>query len=198
MWYRFSLAASMLLILVGCDMPPAEDGLTYTGPKNQPETGAVVASQQSVAEAVATVSSRLRAAGLRNVSANSRTGTVSARNVGPGLVDCGTFTQSARGNVSRFFAHAAQAAIFNSIDPGQLQLREVAVSSDVTVQISSGPPFLASTQTWHTVRVSQKPVANPGQGWRQERRFEKGNSATFPDQVICVDNGRLGAILAGR
>jgi hypothetical protein len=159
--------------------------------------GAVTIAQPSRAQAVAAVSARLRGAGMRVVAANPRTGMVVARSSGAGLVDCGTFTQSARGNVTRFPAHAARAAIFDPSQQGQLVLREVSVRSQVTVQVGSAAPFAASSEASHEVRVSQKPVAAPAKGWRQDIRFGKGVSAPFPDGVICVDNGRLADMIGG-
>ncbi len=193
-----TLVAALTLMLAACAMPPEKDGLTYRAPEVRTGAGTVAVPGASRAEAVAGVAARLRAAGFRVSAANPRTGRVVARFAGQGLVDCGTFTQVARGNVASFPAHAVRAAVFDPASPGQILLRQVATSTQLTIEVEAAAPFAARIGAQHEVRVSQAPVGNSPRGWQATRQFAEGATATFPDQVTCTGAGRLGSIVSGR
>lgn len=194
---RCGVLCAAMLLLAACAVSPQKDGLTYQAPKAAIADAAIVMPGESSAEAVAAVATRLRAAGLRVVKADRHRGTVLARSSGSALVDCGTFTQSARGNVVRFRADAPRAVLFDFARPGNLIVREVAVSSQVKVTVGSTPPYAATPTALHDVRVRQQNVADAGKDWRAHRRFGSAQRALFPDGVSCVDNGRLASILGG-
>lgn len=192
-----TLFAAMSLMLAGCAGITQKDGLTYRAPKSAMTDTAVAVPGASQADAVASLAVRLREAGLRVVKEDRRTGTVVARVAGPALVDCGTFTQSARGNVVQFPAHAARAVLFDFAKPGNLIQREAMLSSQVKVTVASAAPFTATQTATHDVRVSQRNLSDADKDWRAHGQFISGQRVLFPDGVSCVDNGRLASIVAG-
>ncbi len=197
MMHPMASVASLSMLLTACVMTPVEEGLTYSAPTKS-ENRAVTVQAQSRSEAVELVAARLRAAGIRPAAVEPRSGMMVARVAGAQFVDCGTFTQLARGSLTTFPANAERAAIFDVTQPGQINVREVSVRSQYTVSIGSGPPFAATIEGSHAVRVRQSSKADDAKAWRADREFGVGSAAAFPDRVTCVDSGLFADVVAGR
>ncbi len=175
---------SISLALGACAaVPPAPDGLRYVAPAARGALPPVDLPGATTAESLAVVAARLRAAGFEGVSTDSRRDRVTARSSDPALVDCGTFIQTAQGNVARFPANAPRSVLFGADVPGGIVTRDMRVRSDVTVTLNGAGS--AQIATVHEVRASQSPVV-PGRAWRETARFDGNGTGSVADGVVCT------------
>ncbi|MEM9757060.1 MAG: hypothetical protein AAF914_13745 [Pseudomonadota bacterium] len=183
----FFLFAGLAVALAGCVTTGGTGNfLSYSPPVARAGAGTFTLGPTENAQ---TIAADLSALGL-SVTRSSR-GEVDASGRGPGLVDCGVFTQTVLGNTARFAGAAPESVVFTDPVTLDLYVRRVSVRSEVWVNIAGGT---ATVNERHRVDFQLR----DGNGRvlsSQSQTLEPGTIVRFADGTRCAINGRVAAAL---